>query len=71
MTAAVNAASEVYAPISGEVVAVNDKLPDTPATINDDPTGAGWFLKIKVANPSELDSLMDEAGYQAFLKTLG
>ncbi len=67
----VKAASEVYAPVSGEVVAVNDKLPDTPATINEDPTGAGWFLKIRVTNPSELDGLMDEAAYQAFVKTLG
>ncbi len=67
----VKAASEVYAPVSGEVVAINDALPDEPATINEDPTGKGWFLKIKVENPAELAELMDEAAYQDFLKTLG
>lgn len=66
----VKAASEVYAPVSGEVVAVNDKLPDSPGTVNDDPTGAGWFLKIKLANKAELDGLMSEAEYADYLKSI-
>ena len=67
----VKAASEVYAPISGEVVAVNDGLPDNPAQVNEDPEGAAWFVKIRVANPSELDGLMDAEAYKAFLDTIG
>jgi len=67
----VKAASEVYAPVSGEVVAVNDALPDAPGTVNEDPTGAGWFLKIRVTDAAELEGLMNEAQYKAFLDTLG
>ena len=63
----VKAASEVYAPVSGEVVEVNAKLADAPATVNEAPTGAGWFVKIKLSKPAELSELMDEAGYKAFL----
>lgn len=66
----VKAASEVYAPVSGEVVAVNDRLPDSPGTVNDDPAGAGWFLKIKLANKAELDGLMSEAEYADYLKSI-
>jgi glycine cleavage system H protein len=66
----VKAASEVYAPVGGEVVAVNDALEGDPATINSDPLGAGWFMKLRVADPAALDALMDETAYQAFLKTL-
>jgi glycine cleavage system H protein len=66
----VKAASEVYAPVSGEVVEVNSKLPDAPATVNDDPAGAGWFMKIRLANKAELDGLMSEAEYTAFLKSI-
>lgn len=66
----VKAASEVYAPVSGEVVAVNDALEGDPATINSDPLGAGWFMKVRIADAADLDGLMDEAAYQAFLKTL-
>lgn len=66
----VKAASEVYAPVAGEVVEVNGALEGTPATVNDDPNGAGWFFKIKIADPAQLSSLMDEAGYKAFLATL-
>jgi glycine cleavage system H protein len=66
----VKAASEVYAPVSGEVVAVNEALSDEPATVNTDPTGAGWFFKLKLSDPQELDGLMDEAGYQAFVSGL-
>lgn len=63
----VKAASDVYAPVSGEVVAVNEKLPDNPATINEDPEGAGWFMKIRLADRGELDKLMDEAAYKAMV----
>jgi glycine cleavage system H protein len=66
----VKAASEVYAPVSGEVVAVNQALTETPGKINEDPTGEGWVLKLKLKDRSELDSLLDEAGYEAYLKTL-
>lgn len=66
----VKAASEVYAPVSGEVVAVNENLPDSPATVNEDPSGAGWFMKIKLADTSELDGLMNEQDYQNYLSTL-
>jgi glycine cleavage system H protein len=63
----VKAASEVYAPVSGTVIAVNEGLPDSPSTVNEDPQGKGWFIKIKLANPAELDGLMDEAAYQALI----
>lgn len=66
----VKAASEVYAPVSGEVVAVNDKLPDSPATVNEDPAGAGWFIKIKLTDKAELDGLMSEAEYAEYLKSI-
>ncbi len=63
----VKAASDVYAPVSGEIVAVNTSLPDTPATINEDPEGKGWFMKIKLADKAELSGLMDEAAYKALI----
>lgn len=63
----VKAASEVYAPVGGEVVAVNDALAGDPALVNNDPTGKGWFLKIRLADRSELDGLMDEAAYAKFI----
>lgn len=66
----VKAASEVYAPISGEVVAVNDALSGEPGKVNADPMGEGWFLKLRVADPKELDALMDEAAYDAFVEGL-
>jgi glycine cleavage system H protein len=66
----VKAASEVYAPASGEVVAVNDALADTPATVNEDAEGKGWFLKLKLADPAELDRLMTEQQYKDYLATL-
>jgi glycine cleavage system H protein len=66
----VKAASEVYAPIGGEVVAVNDALTDAPATVNEDALGKGWFAKIKLANKAELDALMDEAAYKAYVDGL-
>ncbi len=66
----VKAASEVYAPVSGEVVEVNSDLEATPGTVNEDPAGRGWFLKIRLTNPSELDGLMTEEQYQAFVKSI-
>ncbi len=63
----VKAASEVYAPVSGEVVAANADLAADPALVNKDPQGKAWFMKIKLANKSELDGLMDKAAYDAFV----
>src|ERR1700710_793969 len=59
----VKAASDVYAPISGDVMEVNDALAGEPALVNSDAAGTAWFLKMKIANKSELDALMDEAAY--------
>jgi glycine cleavage system H protein len=67
----VKAASEVYAPVGGEVVAVNQAIADEPAKVNADPAGEGWFLKMKIANRAEFDALMTEADYQKYLKELG
>jgi glycine cleavage system H protein len=61
------AASEVYAPVSGEVVAVNDVIAEEPGKVNADPMGDGWFLSIKLDDPKSLDGLMDEAAYAAFV----
>jgi glycine cleavage system H protein len=61
----VKAASEVYAPASGEIVAVNDALEGTPAMVNEAPDGAGWFVKMKLSDPTQLDSMMDDAAYKA------
>ncbi|HYS48729.1 MAG TPA: glycine cleavage system protein GcvH [Xanthobacteraceae bacterium] len=66
----VKAASEVYAPASGEVVSVNDALEAAPATVNEDAEGKGWFLKLKLADPAELDTLMTEQQYKDYLATL-
>ena len=66
----VKAASEVYAPVSGEVTAVNSALEKAPGTINEDPQGEGWFMKIKLSNPSELGDLMSEADYKTYLASL-
>ncbi|GLS23574.1 glycine cleavage system H protein [Labrys miyagiensis] len=63
----VKAASEVYAPVSGTIVEVNDGLPDAPSTVNEDPLGKGWFIKVKLSNPAELDALMDDASYKAHI----
>ena len=64
----VKAASEVYAPVSGEVVATNDAIAADPAKINADPLGEGWFFKLRLADPKELDALMDEAAYSRFVE---
>ena len=63
----VKAASEVYAPIGGEVVEANPAIVSDPSLVNSDPMGAGWFFKLKLANPSEVDALMDEAAYKVLL----
>jgi glycine cleavage system H protein len=62
----VKAAADVYMPVSGEVVAVNEALRADPALANSDPLGTGWFFKVKLSNPSELDGLMDETSYTKF-----
>jgi glycine cleavage system H protein len=61
----VKAAADVYAPVSGKVIAINDELPDTPEVVNSDPYGKAWMLKIELSDPSELDGLMDAAAYEA------
>jgi glycine cleavage system H protein len=67
----VKAASEVYAPLAGEVIEVNGALEGEPAKVNADPLGGGWFLKLKVKDKSQFDALMDEAAYNEFVATLG
>jgi glycine cleavage system H protein len=66
----VKAASDVYAPVSGDVTEGNSALADDPALINRDPEGEGWFFKLKLSDPSELDGLMSEADYREWVKTL-
>jgi glycine cleavage system H protein len=63
----VKAASDVYAPITGEVVEVNTKLTDNPAIINEDAEGAAWFMKIRIADKRQLDSMMDKAAYDKLI----
>ena len=63
----VKAASEVYAPIGGEVVETNPAIVSDPSLVNSDPMGAGWFFKLKFTNPSEIDALIDETAYKALL----
>ena len=63
----VKAVSDVIAPLSGEVVEVNEALSDTPETINDDPYGEGWMVKVKLSDPSQASSLLDAAAYKATL----
>jgi len=62
----VKAAADVYMPVTGEITEVNEALRDDPSLANTDPLGAGWFFKVKLANPAELDGLMDETSYTAF-----
>jgi glycine cleavage system H protein len=66
----VKAASDVYTPVSGEVVEVNDAVESEPGLINEDSQGRGWLMKIRLADAGEADGLMDEAAYQAFLATI-
>jgi len=64
----VKAVSDIYAPASGEVVEANSALQNKPELINTDPHGEGWLVKVKLANPAELNSLMDAAGYEAYIE---
>jgi glycine cleavage system H protein len=64
----VKAVSDVYAPLSGEIVAVNDKLSDNPELINEDPYGDGWLVRVKLSQPSEADQLMDAEAYRKLLE---
>jgi glycine cleavage system H protein len=66
----VKAASDIYAPVGGEVIEGNSAVADDPALINRDPEGEGWFFTLKLADPGELDGLMDEASYRDWVKTL-
>jgi glycine cleavage system H protein len=67
----VKAASDIYAPVSGEVIEANAALADSPGDVNADPTGKGWFFKMKLSDKGELAGLMNEAAYDAFVKSLG
>jgi glycine cleavage system H protein len=66
----VKAASDVYAPVAGQVVAINDALDGSPATINEDAEGNGWFFRLKLANPEQLNELMTAEQYKEYLATL-
>jgi len=67
----VKAVSEIYAPASGDVIEANSELHNKPETINSDPHGAAWLVKIKLANPADLDGLMDSAAYEAYIAAKG
>jgi len=67
----VKAASDVFAPVSGEVIAVNSEVESTPGLINEDALGRGWLFRLKLADSAELSALMDDSAYADFLKTLG
>ena len=66
----VKSASEIYAPVSGEIIAVNENLTSDSALVNQDPQGAAWFYKIKITQPGELDSLKDENAYAGYVQGL-
>ena len=66
----IKAASELYAPMAGEVVAANDALEGTPGTVNEDAEGTGWFFKLRIADTSQIEGLMTEEQYKAFLETI-
>lgn len=63
----VKAASDILAPIDGEITEVNTTLADNPASVNEDPQGEAWFFKMTASDPSQMDEFMDEAGYQAYI----
>ncbi|HWD74769.1 MAG TPA: glycine cleavage system protein GcvH [Solirubrobacteraceae bacterium] len=63
----VKAVSDVVSPLSGEIIAVNENLPDAPETINEDPYGEGWLVRVRLSDPSEQDALLDAAAYEASL----
>jgi glycine cleavage system H protein len=64
----VKAVSDVYAPLSGEITAVNDAVSDSPELVNEDPYGEGWLVRVKLTNPSEVDELLDVAAYRKLLE---
>ena len=66
----VKAASDIFAPVAGEITEANQAIADDPALVNSDPTGEGWFFKLKIADASELDGLMDEAAYKSHVEGL-
>jgi len=66
----VKAVSDIYAPASGEVVAVNQAVRDRPEVVNEDPYGEGWLIRVRLSDPSELESLMDEPAYREYLAGL-
>jgi glycine cleavage system H protein len=66
----VKAASEIFAPVAGEIVAVNGALADQPGVVNSDPEGEGWFVRLKVANAADVEALMTLEAYQEFLQTI-
>ena len=66
----VKAASEVYAPVAGDVIEVNTALEDAPATVNEDPQSKGWLVKLRLTHPEQLSELLDQPGYDAYLQTL-
>ena len=70
MVDSVKAASDVYTPVSGEVIEINETLGDAPETVNVDADGAGWLFKVKLSDPGDLDALMDEAAYQTYVAGL-
>ncbi|MFK7838269.1 MAG: glycine cleavage system protein GcvH [Sulfitobacter sp.] len=63
----VKAASDILAPVDGEITEVNTALADNPGAVNEDPQGEAWFFKMKISDPSQMDDFMDEAGYQKFI----
>jgi len=63
----VKSVSELFTPVSGEIVEVNDALGDAPETVNEEPYGDGWMIKVRLSDPAEVDGLMDADGYEAFL----
>ena len=65
----VKAAADVYIPVSGTIVAINEELPDAPETVNSDPYGAAWMVKVELNDPSELDGLLNASGYQSFVES--
>lgn len=67
----VKAAADLYMPVAGEVTAVNEELPDVPEVLNSDPYGEGWMVKIKIADPSELEDLMDPSAYTTYCEERG
>lgn len=64
----VKAAADVYMPVSGKIIAINEALGDTPETVNKDPYGAAWMVKVELSDPAELDSLLDASAYEAKIK---